>query len=218
MRIDPKSQIAGVPAVKVRDFLKRNPNGWHVDRLAYLLKLSASQGQALVAELLARSYIEASRSPDVYDITLNGSSFTSATAAAPLTRRAAERALTKFFDRIRAVNANTDYLVWVSRAIVFGSYLSDKERISDVDVAVELVRKARSGERFVDAALARAAEAEVDGRRFRTYVDRLRWAEDEVLMYLQNRSRAIALITADNPILGHVTGKRVYEFPLADQL
>jgi predicted nucleotidyltransferase len=61
-----------------------------------------------------------------------------ASAAKPITRQTAERALDDFLARVVLVNRRAYYLAKVTKVVVFGSFLRpDIERLGDVDVAVE---------------------------------------------------------------------------------
>ena len=49
MRINPEDQIAGVPIMKIRDFLKvAGDYGWYRERLVHLLKISTPQAEDLL--------------------------------------------------------------------------------------------------------------------------------------------------------------------------
>ena len=75
-------------------------------------------------------------------ITQAGQSFSIATAAKPITRATAEIALRHFLDRVEHVNTDPYFLGKVTRLVLFGSMLKpDVERLSDVDLAVELTSK-----------------------------------------------------------------------------
>jgi len=65
-----------------------------------------------------------------------------------VTRKTADRALHEFLDRVRTLNANKDALYQVPEVVIFGSYLTDAERLGDVDLAIEpvQVRMARDDE------------------------------------------------------------------------
>jgi len=60
-----------------------------------------------------------------------------------LLRPAVERKLRGFIDRIRQVNHEEQFVFRVAKAVVFGSYLSAKARISDIDIAILLEPRRR---------------------------------------------------------------------------
>jgi predicted nucleotidyltransferase len=83
----------------------------------------------------------------------------------------AEEVLRKFLDRVRVVNGRQELAHSVESVVVFGSYLSDAERLNDLDIAVELRAKWHDDTSFqnyrnasLDRARARAAIPELGGR------------------------------------------------------
>jgi hypothetical protein len=65
-----------------------------------------------------------------------------------VTRKTADRVLREFLDRVRGLIANEDALYQVPEVVIFGSYLTNAERLGDVDLAIEpvQVRMARDDE------------------------------------------------------------------------
>src|SRR5207245_320136 len=79
---------------------------------------------------------------EVWNLTQAGITLSAATAAAPVTRATAERALAQFLDRVRRVDQDPYFLAKVTRLVLFGSMLRPEvQRLSDVDLAVELSPK-----------------------------------------------------------------------------
>jgi predicted nucleotidyltransferase len=213
MHIDPKSQIAGVPSLRVREFLRRmEERTWPLESVVKLLYLSDVQAIELTAELLRLGYIEPASSDGAYQMTLAGSTFSQASAARPLTRKTARRKLDEFLDRVREVNRDDRLVYRVRRVVVFGSYLTEQERINDIDVAVEL-EKRYAGAEDRAARQARIREANAAGRQFATYMDTIFWPQTEVLLRLKARSRAISLhdIEMEQPILEQTETRVVFE-------
>jgi len=197
MRIDPKSEIAGVAAIKLRDYLRDvQAHRFGVNNIAVGLRISGRKARVVLNELLERKYIEKAErfkfdNSDVYTCTQDGAQFAAAMATKPVSRATAERCVAELLERIRSVNSNPEYLVWVSRLIVFGSYLSGNETLNDVDVAIALTRKHQDGAKHVDAVLRRAGQAEAAGRTFGNYSQILSWDETEVMLFLRKRSRVL---------------------------
>ncbi len=193
MHVDSKSQIAGVPSLRVRDFLLRVEETWSLESVVRRLKLPETQAAELTAELLRLDYIEPTPSDtNYYRRTLAGSAFSQASAARPLTRKTARQKLDEFLERVREVNRDDRLAYRVRRVVVFGGYLTEQERINDVDVAVEL-EKRYAGDKDLAARLARIREANAAGRQFASYAERVYWPQIEVLLRLKARSRAISL-------------------------
>jgi len=214
MYIDPKSQIAKVPAMRVRDFLHRTRDAyWTCETVANRLKLSDARAQALVSELLRLGYIERSDVADGkhYHITLTGSTFALASAARPLTRKTAERKLDEFLDRVRAVNASQSFAFRIRRVLVFGSYLTDQERLNDIDIAIDMVPREDGPEKHKAANQARIRAAEQAGRQFSSFQDECMWPTKEVYLFLKSRSKAISLHPIWDAVLEQTESRVVYQ-------
>lgn len=114
-------------------------------------------------------------------------------------------------ERVKEVNSNDYYLYQVKKVIVFGSYLSTKERLGDIDIAIELVPKEGEPKRYGKLTRERAREARDKGRTFSSFIDELYWARTEVKRFLKSRSRSISLHETDDPILEQVAYQVIYE-------
>jgi predicted nucleotidyltransferase len=125
--------------------------------------------------------------------------------------RPADRKLAEFLDRVRALNASDYYLYRVRRVLVFGSYLTSKDRLNDVDVAVDVVHRLEGHEVRAEADMARGRKAAEAGRQFSSFLAEMSWAYNESLLFLKARSRAISLHTTDDAILDHAPSRLVFE-------
>jgi predicted nucleotidyltransferase len=195
MRIDPKGTIAGYPALVVRQTLRRlrGWNQWGIADLEAAAALAPKTGRALADALRTEGLIEASRT-GAWTITQAGRTFSSATAAKPVTRATAEKALAQFLERVAQVNQNPYFLAKVTRAVLFGSMLKPRvERLSDVDLAVELAAKEVDSDRALVINRQRAEELAGQGRRFRNFLEWEACWYFEAFQYLKGRSRVISL-------------------------
>lgn len=121
--------------------------------------------------------------------------FASATAAKPITRETAESALADFLARVDRVNSDDGFLAKVTRVIVFGSYLrTGIDRLSDVDIAVELAPKEARWKVLRELNYRRVAQSERKGHRFSGVLEREVWWRSETLRFLKGRSRSISLV------------------------
>ena len=100
----------------------------------------------------------------------------------------AEKILTEFLKRVEEIREDDWYLYKVSKAYVFGSYLSDRNRINDVDVAIELVPKEKDRDTLEELNRYKA-EFEMRGGRRLSFVEKMFWAKIEVVKFLKSRSR-----------------------------
>ena len=195
MRIDPNGLIGGRSALAVRKMLRylRGWDQWKVTDLETVAALAPGTGDALVKALRTEGLIEAA-GKGVWAVTQAGRTFSAATAAKPVRRATAEKALAEFLERVTQVNEDPYFLAEATRVVLFGSMLKPEvERLSDVDLAVELVSKE------VDCDLAslknrqRAEELADRGRRFRNFLEWEFCWHWEAFRYLKGRSRVIAL-------------------------
>jgi hypothetical protein len=139
MRIDSKGTIAGYSALLVRDALRqlRVQLDWNFSRVQAVTGMSAGDSRAFVKALIASGLVEPAGTGR-WTITQAGQTLSSATAARPVNRATAERALQEFLGRVDHVNRNRRYLGKVVSVVLFGSMLKPEvEHLSDVDMAVD---------------------------------------------------------------------------------
>jgi predicted nucleotidyltransferase len=120
--------------------------------------------------------------------------FTAATAAKRLTRATAERALAAFMERVARVNSDPYFLGQVTRVALFGSMLNpDTDRPSDIDLAVEIVRKIADWDSHIEKNNERVQELMNLGHHFRHTIEYAACWHLEVFRFLKGGSRAISL-------------------------
>jgi predicted nucleotidyltransferase len=195
MRIDPKGMIAGCPALAVRKALRylRDWHQWEAGDLEAAAALVPGTGSALVKALRTEGLIEAS-ARGAWTVTQAGRTVAAATAAKPVSRATAERALAQFLERVTRVNESPYFLAKVTRVVLFGSMLRlEVDRLSDVDVAVEVARKEADFERARLQNQQRAEELAEGGRRFRSFLEWEACWYLEAFRFLKGRSRVISL-------------------------
>src|SRR5579862_2303371 len=141
VRIEPNSLVGGFPALTIRKLVRRlnNLQFWSAETVRVILRTEGGTAEAIVGALLEAGL--AATQPELgvdgYHATPLAQAFGSATAAKPITRRTADRALSQLIERIDQVNRDESFLAKVTKVVVLGSYLrADVDRLSDVDVAV----------------------------------------------------------------------------------
>src|SRR6516225_2885739 len=119
MRIDPKGTIRGYPTLLVRQTLRclRGDFVWGEAALERAAKLPPGTGRALARALETEGLIEASR--DGWTVTQAGDTLAVATAARPVSRQTAERALAQFLERVARVNEDSYFLARVTRVALY---------------------------------------------------------------------------------------------------
>ena len=222
MHIDPKSEIAGHPALVVRALLRRiGDSSVDTDFIAYHLDTDSERGHQAAEMLAAQGFLAedtgfAHGGPH-YETTLLGNSLALASAAKPLTRKTATRKFDEFMARVHEVNANPYYLYKIKKVVLFGSYLTEREKVNDIDVAVEVGPKYEADEQKERDKQRRKA-AQDQGRRFSNFVDEMFWPEIEVMKFLKSRSRAISLHRTSDGILEQTEHQVIYQEGEAEQV
>jgi predicted nucleotidyltransferase len=173
MRIDPKGEIAGYPALLVRKALRnlRTADGWGLWALEAAAKLSPGAGRSMAKALRKSGLIELT-DPGRWTVTQAGRTTAAATAAREIRRATAEKALAQFLERVTRVNTDPYFLARVTRLVLFGSMLRPKvERLSDVDLAVQLEAKEKDVDRLRAQTLRRVEELAAEGHWFRDFLE-----------------------------------------------
>jgi predicted nucleotidyltransferase len=195
MRIDPKGTIAGKPALLVRDCLRtlRARMSWNLAALEAAAFLEPGTGKPLLRALSGAGLVKRVGRGS-WEISDAGQRLSSATAAKPVARGTAENALREFLTRVERVNRDARFLGRVNRVVLFGSMLrEDMDRLSDVDIAVEVLPKIADREKAAARNLRRVESLVRAGHVFRDiFAIQLHWRR-EVLQFLKNRSRVISL-------------------------
>lgn len=216
MRINSNDTICGINIISVRKFLRSNSRlqYWHAEYLSSSLKLDEKQTGELLVELEKRGYIEKDEfhyGEQYWRNTINGNALGGASAAKPYKRKTAKKALDEFMDRVRDVNSNPYYLYKVTKVILFGSFITDAQEMSDVDIALEIYSKENDTELRGQQLQQRREELERKGKRFNNISEWAGAAELEVWSFLKSRSRVISLHPATEELLDLVDGKVIFD-------
>jgi predicted nucleotidyltransferase len=190
-------EIAGFPALKIRDLLRKIGDGsireeWLLDK-----GFHPQEASQLFEALVQHLYIEPNRNIHerdgrYYKLTEQGLSIARASGAKRVQRETAARALTDFMVRVREVNENPKFLMMVTEVVIFGSYLSDKENLGDLDIACKCEFKFA----FPDPqtfAKKLSEHFKASGRSSKGSLVDMYWPWEQVHLYLKNRKRTISL-------------------------
>ena len=155
MILRPEQVIAGRPAKDIRKFLREI---LHLQvscgYAQHVLGCAKEEAKELISALEKQGYLSRAgrhEGHDLYETTLKGNQLAGANLR-PISRTTAEKTLQAFLQRVRAVNADPDYLETITGVIVFGSFLSASEELGDVDVGIQLERKVMGDEVFMQRA------------------------------------------------------------------
>lgn len=198
MIIKSKDTIAGLPALKVRKFLKqvRRYDFFDEKYVAKHLALSISEARTFIKKLVALKFITTiknkSKSSVTWEITPKGISL-SVASARPIKRQAADKQFKELLSRVEVVNSDPSYLYRVSVVVLFGSFLSNKPEIGDIDVAIDLKVKESNLQKNEVLRNKKIKDAVLHGKRFSSWMEEISWPELEVWSFLKSRSRGLKL-------------------------
>jgi hypothetical protein len=141
MRIDSKENIGNFPILNVRNALRRFPFSFNEEELSHSLKTTAKNAREVIDELEKRGWCEVFERGG-WELTTAGLGFCSASAALPITRKKAETLLATVIGRATALEiAFPAWPVHLEKIAVFGSYLSEMDRLGDLDIALMMKRR-----------------------------------------------------------------------------
>jgi predicted nucleotidyltransferase len=211
MNIDSKDTIAGQPIIKIRNLLNRGRacDGWTEDFVANSLRISLLKARKIIDVLEKQGYIEACRIPGNknWKNTIYGNKLALASAAKPITRDTASKQLKQFLDRVVEVRDSKKYLYKVTHVIVFGSFLSKKQKLSDLDIWINLVPK--NPKKMALMNKRNYVKAISDGKQTGNALSAAGQPRANVIKHLKYRSRVISLHIND-PIVESCKHKVIY--------
>lgn len=226
MRISNREILFGQPILKIRavvrdammERLKSVDKDYIEERVATLLKQPKSIAKQIINQLVSEDYLvlQKVKYGDIiqYEITETekGRRFGIASADPPISREKATQLLNELLERVKQVNATKELIYYVKTVKVFGSYLSTKDLLGDIDVAVKLVRKF-DGDKFMEENKKRTHLAIQKGRTFSNYVEETYWPYREVMLLLKTKKKGLSLHDEDaDEVVRKTECKVVYEF------
>ena len=108
-------------------------------------------------------------------------------------RSTAERLLRELTGRVESIQDDDSLAYRVSDLVLFGSYLSDREDLGDLDVAVNIVRRFEGDEQLC----IEEERREVTCPKSADFVLRLFWPNEEIYRMIRNRSAWIQLTSIE---------------------
>lgn len=146
MRFEPDSLVFGIVEPSILRHcanILREYNYFEMDDFCRALGAPKDEAMPVLEEMLKMNAIERNdishRGPGTYKAGEALGQIASATISIGLRRVDADKLLERILHRARELNKNTDkYGRKVTKIAVFGSYLTDKELLGDIDLAIEL--------------------------------------------------------------------------------
>ncbi len=193
MNINPEDKIESVPAVTIRNFFRKvGDASFCIQFFIDYASITHETAIKVINRLLENGYLKTDKC-NYYCITTEGRRFLGASAAKPIHRRSANKFLKEFMNRVSEVNNSERFLYEVSKVVIFGSYLKDRGRISDIDIAIELSPKEKDVVKMAELKEKHIVEAIKSGKRFNNFISSLFWPREEVVLFLKARKRSISL-------------------------
>jgi len=196
-----KDTIAGFPAMEVRRIMREilschgriRPNGTGAEkRIEEWLRPPVPLGQ-LMSVFLSEGLLQPSKEEKgAYELTEKGTAVAQSKACKPITRETGNEAIKGLLRRAKAVNGDPQFVRRVEALVLFGSFVTEKERPSDVDVAFKLRPRWANKEEHDKRESECISAAMQGGRRFQNVVAELCWPERQVELYLRNRVRCLS--------------------------
>jgi hypothetical protein len=206
MRISSDQKIAGHPAIRVRELMRRAAGGrirlWDVCQILQCSDTAAARVIKYLEKDGLIVSVEGSMEPST-----KGNALAMATAAPPLRRATASRLVADLIKRTRDLNADDTWAYRVRRIVVFGSYVRGSERPNDVDIACELCPRWKSDRQRAEEQVRRRRR----GMPFRNVLQWATWPRLEIYRYLRARSRGLSIHELDDWILQDADHRVVYE-------
>jgi len=215
MRINAADTLAGYPILTIRKLLRRLQDEHYLtDSVEEILKINKQEASLLLQELERKSLIEQVTNLEgelCWTNTENGNQLALATAAQPIKRETATQRIKDLLDRVKQANENPDYLYTIKKIDLFGSYLSNQDRINDVDISIKLDPKINDPQQLPQKLLDRAHKAAEKGKQFNSFMERLMWPENEIILFLKSGSRVLSLHDMDDEILELADKETIYD-------
>jgi DNA-binding MarR family transcriptional regulator len=149
MIVSSKQCIGPVPVLEMRRCLRffvDSPFG--ESDIHNYLQISIANAQAALRALREGGFVADLSNQDVTTsggvrvvLTDKGKELRRCIAAKPVLRKTADRLLQEFMTRVAEINASDEYLMSVARVLIFGCYLTDRDPIGDLDIAVYLEKR-----------------------------------------------------------------------------
>lgn len=207
MHITADQEIAGYPALQIRQVMRRTVGGSITLRTVRLvLRCSDSEAAGVLNRLQKDGFIESVRGR--FELSTKGSALAMATAAPPLRRATAARLVADLIERARALNADDSWAYRVGTVVIFGSYVRGVDRPSDVDVACELRPRWRPDRQQAHEQVRRQTRE----APYRNLSEWASWPKLEVFRFLRARARGLSIHELEDWILQDTDHQAVFKY------
>ena len=210
MYIKPDEKLVGHPKRKIRDMLRQGMSqlkGWGLGLIQENLGVSFDEAREVARELEQQGLIRIkhrifkrgssdSGELDRWELTEEGQRLAKASIHLISCAEASD-IIQDLLKRIEQVNNNPHFAYTISYAVLFGSYLTEKQHLGDIDIGIKLTSKITDSNKQNEIEEARIRRAEAAGKHFSDEPTRRAWPQDEVVLFLESEIPHIDLNDAD---------------------
>jgi predicted nucleotidyltransferase len=192
MQVEKNETLAGVRLIKVRDFLRLYlmlyEQSFPAEAIEDFFKVSGGRKQEIEEALVRAGYVAPHESDKTrYLVAPLGMQLCNARFIPRISREKAEALLRSFLARVASINERDELTHKVTGVRVFGSYLTDKADLGDIDLAVAIKARRKS---HVKESIERANQS---GKTIRSFVDRITFGRSEVRKLLKDGSPYLSI-------------------------
>ena len=187
--------ICGLDALEARRILKRfGDEALSLEQAARQCEIAVATAPGLLALFVAEGYLKVTQGTiESWAITSKANSLFDKSTTRLLKRSKAQEKLQALLARVKEVNENPYYLFTVTRLGVFGSYLTDKNLLGDLDVCLCLAPREQNHAQHMKLYEARIHRAFAEGQRFSNSSEKLLYPILEGYKFLKGRSPKLNL-------------------------
>lgn len=187
--------ICGLDALEARRILKRfGDEALSLQQAAKQCEIDVATAPGLFARLVAEGYLSITRGTnESWTITSKARQLFDKSTTRLLKRTKAQEKLQDLLVRVKQLNENAYYLYAVARLGVFGSYLTDKHLLGDLDVCLSLEARETNAAQHKKLHQMRINRAFAEGQRFSSLSDELLYPYIECFRFLKGRSPKLNL-------------------------
>jgi len=145
MQVSKNDTLAGLPLIKIRDFLRSYPKGYSITAASVEadLGLTKIEAEAVLQAIVDAGFIEPKYerreggASSQFSITVLGSRLSVARFVKRITRAKADALVSEMLDRVAEINERDELVFRVKRVRAFGSYAGEAPEVGDIDLAVD---------------------------------------------------------------------------------
>lgn len=188
-------RICGLDSLEARRILKRfGDEPLSLEQAATLCEIDISTAPSLLAHFVAEGYLNITKgTTETWTTTSKAKRLFDKSTTRLLKRTKAQEKLQALLARVKQLNENAYYLYTVSRLGVFGSYLTDKNLLGDLDVCLSLAPREKNKAQHMRLHQGRINRAFAEGRRLSSLGDEIWYPIGECYEFLKGRTAKLNL-------------------------